>query len=198
MGNLLSYFDKDEYETTDSTESFSNGNFQSKILFTAVILISLFLIVLKKNSFNDKQFVGVVVLFTIFYMSSSFLPVNMETFTNYKGNYNNRRYVSKCDDKWRKTPCNLPLNDTMGLVPQGNSVPINIRDSPVSSEHQYYPSVDGSSNDKRSMFMFAYNKSSPDCCPSTYTTSNGCVCTNVQQRKYLNQRGLNNSPPNNF
>lgn len=39
--------------------------------------------------------------------------------------------------------------------------------------------------------MFSNNKSSPDCCPSTYSTSTGCVCVTSEQMKYLNTRGGN-------
>ena len=85
----------------------------------------------------------------------------------------------------------------MGLVTQGSSVPLQSVDPPLSGEHSTFPSVDGVSN-KNSMFMFAYNKSSPDCCPSTYTTSTGCVCTNSDQRKYLNNRGNNRSNSREF
>lgn len=39
--------------------------------------------------------------------------------------------------------------------------------------------------------MFYDNKSSPDCCPSTYSTSTGCVCATSEQMKYLNTRAGN-------
>ena len=52
------------------------------------------------------------------------------------------------------------------------------------------PSVDGSSTAPKSLFPFTYNKSSPDCCPSTFSTSTGCVCTTDAQRKFINRRGM--------
>ena len=97
-----------------------------------------------------------------------------------------------CNDKWRKEPCDLALNDTMGLVTQGSSVPLQSVDPPLSDEHSTFPSVDGVS-DKNSMFMFAYNQCKPECCPSTYSCSGGCVCTTDQQRKFLKGRGNNKS-----
>ena len=54
-----------------------------------------------------------------------------------------------------------------------------------------YPSVDGTPEGGKSLFAFAFNKSSPECCPSTYSTDTGCVCTTSQQRKFINQRGGN-------
>lgn len=41
------------------------------------------------------------------------------------------------------------------------------------------------------LYMFAKNKIDPSCCPSTYTSSTGCVCVSPEQLKYLNERGGN-------
>jgi hypothetical protein len=38
------------------------------------------------------------------------------------------------------------------------------------------------------LFMFGKNKCSPECCPSTYTCSGGCVCTTEEQRKQIHGR----------
>ena len=54
-----------------------------------------------------------------------------------------------------------------------------------------YPSVDGTENSPKSMFAFAFNKSSPACCPGTYSSDMGCVCQTTEQNKYINQRGGN-------
>jgi len=42
---------------------------------------------------------------------------------------------------------------------------------------------------QQQMFMFAKNKCSPDCCPSTYSCAGGCVCTTDGQRNLINKRG---------
>jgi hypothetical protein len=52
-----------------------------------------------------------------------------------------------------------------------------------------YPTVDGKTGSPKSMFMFAYNRSSPACCPSTFSSSRGCVCMSEAQRRYINSRG---------
>lgn len=39
--------------------------------------------------------------------------------------------------------------------------------------------------------IFSNNVQSPICCPSTYSGSDGCVCTTENQMKYLNARGGN-------
>ena len=43
------------------------------------------------------------------------------------------------------------------------------------------------------LFMFADNEFKPECCPSTYSSSNGCACMTEEQVKYLNERGGNRS-----
>ena len=45
----------------------------------------------------------------------------------------------------------------------------------------------------KSMFMFTHNQAHPDCCPSTYSTSTGCVCTTKEQVDFINKRGKNRS-----
>jgi hypothetical protein len=41
------------------------------------------------------------------------------------------------------------------------------------------------------MSMLSENHVSADCCPSTYTTSNGCVCLTQDQLEQINTRGGN-------
>ena len=42
-----------------------------------------------------------------------------------------------------------------------------------------------------SLVMFAKNKFKPECCPSPYSSSTGCVCMTPEQINYLNTRGGN-------
>ena len=41
------------------------------------------------------------------------------------------------------------------------------------------------------LLIFAENEVKPECCPSYYSSSNGCVCASQKQWDYLNQRGGN-------
>lgn len=41
------------------------------------------------------------------------------------------------------------------------------------------------------LYMFYKNKFNENCCPSTYSSSTGCVCLSKEQSNYLNQRGGN-------
>jgi hypothetical protein len=41
------------------------------------------------------------------------------------------------------------------------------------------------------LLFFDTNKFSPECCPSSYSNSEGCLCAAPEQMKYLNERGGN-------
>lgn len=40
-------------------------------------------------------------------------------------------------------------------------------------------------------FFLTETQSSPECCPSIYSNSGGCLCTTPEQDKFLNNRGDN-------
>ena len=67
-------------------------------------------------------------------------------------------------------------------------------DTPLKCDKALYsgmgPSITGVADDDQNLFMLYRNKSSPDCCPSTFSTSTGCVCTTDDQRNYINRRGM--------
>jgi hypothetical protein len=72
---------------------------------------------------------------------------------------------------------------------QGVSANTEISKSIEYDDDDTKPSVDGSLDGPRSLFMFAYNKVSPECClgsrSSGYSTSGGCVCMTDKQKDYL-------------
>ena len=106
---------------------------------------------------------------------------------NYKINHQNN---SK-DCSWLRYPCNTKLRKNIFFVePNGvNSILKNNK-----HENKLLPPVDGKSKTHKKMFLLTYNKCSPECCPSTYSCSNGCVCLNQDQRDYINSRGKNRIP----
>ena len=65
---------------------------------------------------------------------------------------------------------------------------IELKSDPVSDS---FPTVDGSKDGAKKMFMFAHNKSSLACCPSTFSDDRGCICTTDQQRNLIQRRGGN-------
>ena len=120
------------------------------------------------------------------------------TVTNDPGlTYNN---VSAYDGLCLKTGNNEPWRHTSGEVPlidddklftvQGHMTP----EKPVLSDPSSLsgPSLDGTTDTPNKMFMFANNQSSPSCCPSTFSTSTGCVCTTNNQMDFVASRGYNN------
>jgi hypothetical protein len=84
--------------------------------------------------------------------------------------------------------------DKIAII-QGNGIPNN--PSPSINFDQNDPStssVDGTDNTAQSMFVFAYNKCSPDCCGESggYSCNGGCVCLTNDQKKFFRERGWNN------
>ena len=89
----------------------------------------------------------------------------------------------------------MPLDVGKVYTPQGT--PNALR--PSGFVPDVYPSpstsVDGGESSPNSMFMFAYNQCKPECCPSTYSCSGGCVCVTQAQSEYIANRGNNNTIP---
>ena len=68
----------------------------------------------------------------------------------------------------------------------------------ISTDDAYLsgPTVDGEADSPQRLFMFANNAASPSCCPSTFSTSTGCVCSTDKQDEYIKRRGFNNDNNN--
>lgn len=81
----------------------------------------------------------------------------------------------------------LPNDKVAYHSPVGDAYSLNPDKAMVAN----YPSVDGKDDSAKHMFMMAYNRSSPECCPSTYSSSRGCVCMSDAQRDFINRRGSN-------
>ena len=92
---------------------------------------------------------------------------------------------------WMKSPDNTSLlpNDTLYTY-LGSEGPIKMKISDQAA--LIGPPVDGVEGSPEKMFMFANNRSSLSCCPSTFSTSTGCICTTENQRDYVAERGGNN------
>ena len=89
-----------------------------------------------------------------------------------RGSYDNLLLETKCAHPWRHAPCDKKLKSQYLFVGQG-PLPLNPVLSDISDE----------------MFMLSRNYVSPYCCPSTYSSSNGCVCTTPEQIRYIASRG---------
>ena len=91
-------------------------------------------------------------------------------------------------EHWMKSPDNTALipNDALFsyLSSQGPLKPVFTDNSAL-----FGPPIDGQDGSAKKMFMFANNRTSPNCCPGTFSTSTGCVCTTENQRDYIASRG---------
>lgn len=111
-------------------------------------------------------------------------PVNYQLGIDVPGSYANIYLKTKCPPgHWRHGPyCNPGLKGNRLFVPQGT--PISLNSNPVELPED-------------SMFLLGRNYAHPECCPSTYSTSTGCVCTTPEQQRYIGQlRGGNYSQYN--
>ena len=99
-------------------------------------------------------------------------PVSWHMGKGIIGSYDGLKLHPTGGSSWRHYPSNAPLIKGKVFVPQGTPVPL---------KNEEY----GVDIPKDSMFMFARNIASPLCCPSTYSTSTGCVCTTPEQRRII-------------
>lgn len=109
------------------------------------------------------------------------LPETMGAYDGLCLQTGNRQY-------WMKSP------DETGLIPNDSLfsyLSSQGPEKPVFSDNSALlgPPIDGQQGSPKKMFMFANNRSSPNCCPSTYSTSTGCVCTTKNQRDFIASRG---------
>lgn len=90
--------------------------------------------------------------------------------------------------KWMKEPVHTPLLQSTGFVMQGGQGPLKDRVS--DDKYLTGPHLDGTSDTSQSLFMFAKNKCSPGCCPSSFSCDSGCICTTEKQREFISRGGV--------
>ena len=92
-------------------------------------------------------------------------------------------------DSWKKSPETTKLLSNDQLFSYlGSQGPLKMR---LSEQADLIgPPIDGVKGSPEKNFMFANNITSPACCPSTYSTSAGCVCTTKNQRDFVAARGV--------
>tara|TARA_B110001469_G_C9576501_1_gene285898 strand:- start:659 stop:1108 length:450 start_codon:yes stop_codon:yes gene_type:complete len=84
---------------------------------------------------------------------------------------------------------NVPLFKNVTTTAPTGSEYLNFEDIASYS----FPTVDGQKNSPHHLFTLANNQFKPECCPSTYSTSTGCMCRNQIQDKFIQSRGMNKS-----
>lgn len=98
-------------------------------------------------------------------------PIDWDISNGIIGSYSGKRLENPTGG-WRKPPANVPLIKGPLYVYQGTPLPLANEMRPATIPED-------------SMFMFSHNVASPSCCPSTYSTDRGCVCTTQQQRDWI-------------
>ena len=175
--------------------------FKYSFLFFFLIFLSL---ILHKNNVKNinKLFISFFSLVLLFFIDdhcNRYSDVS-EKFTNDNSKYAPIKYsMGPYDDlilkpegcsNWRHPPaCKKLYKPSTLYTPQGNPFPLKPKNTSLVNSNG--PNVDGTPNTPNDMFMFAYNQCRPECCPSTYSCDHGCVCTNEQQRNFINSRGRN-------
>ena len=121
--------------------------------------------------------------------NSLFFTINKPADTKFQigegvqGSYDGKILKPGGVSDWRHMPNENKLDSASQFVAQGHQLPLLSEAQPALLPND-------------SMFVFANNMVSLDCCPSTYTTDRGCVCTTEQQRKLIGeQRGNNKNFP---
>ena len=80
------------------------------------------------------------------------------------------------------------ISDVTIFSPVGDG--IRLTEAP---DAKNFPTVDGKDGSPRHLFMLAHNQVRPECCPSTFSTSTGCVCLTDAQKQLVNKRWGNRS-----
>lgn len=154
-----------------------------KLLLTSFIILLAIMIIMK---FLENK--NIIEKFT-------YLPYKYNKNSNLLSSYDGVKLQSDqyTIHKWRSNPANKrlkvdkPIKTYQGL---SNSILMEKIDGPLMDTSK--PPVDGLKNQNEkhnSMFLFRFNQFSPECCPSTYSTSKGCVCTTDFQREFIARRG---------
>ena len=153
-------------------------------------LLILYLSIEKKTHFIIVSSIFIIISLVLYRDNTNKEHFGDSGYLNYSmGPYSNLILKPKGCSKWRHPPANLPLNnDINNNVYQGNQLPLK-KNKYIDLNNPDGPNVDGTKNSPKSLFMFSFNKCSPECCPSTYSCDKGCVCTNEKQRHFINTRG---------
>ena len=109
-------------------------------------------------------------------------PINFNTGTGVIGSYDNIRFQTSCDSKFKRPPCSPPEKSSLMWLPQGTPLPLK-------SEMIY------TELPKDSLFVFAKTTADP-LCSSQYSTDRGQLCLNDNQKNYFQIRGTNKTYEN--
>lgn len=154
----------------------SKANFVSSAITILVLLAFLLvMMVLLKNHKRVEQFVSPLV------MNASPAPYKMGIYDGLVLKGNSKDYPM------------LPTSNAYSNTYQGFSAPLTNKLTIVNDDATNAPLVDGKEGSPRDLFMFAHNQCRPECCPSAFSCSGGCVCVTDKQKQLLSYRGHNST-----
>lgn len=163
-------------------------------LFPLIVLILLSIISVSLQQVNQNK----IILIFLFIISVLYLCLldKREKFVNYApinngiGCYSNLKLgqtttfhdAMKYDELAFNNTTNIPplVSDVTIFTPIGEGVKLK-----TDIDSYRHPSNDGTYNTPKNMFMFTHNQCRPECCPSPYTCSNGCICVTKNQKKFI-------------
>lgn len=161
------------------------SNQKSKKLTYALGLLAVILIVCANTHDHIEAFMDLGYAPLSKYQMSPLDGLNVEKKYDIRNQQNATYSGLVLDAKQRNVEHQLlPSVDHVSNV--GEEIPLS--NDPVAYS---FPTVDGQKNSPHKMFMFAHNKSSLSCCPSTFSDDRGCVCTTPEQISYVKTRGGN-------
>lgn len=102
----------------------------------------------------------------------NYAPTDWSMGQGVPGSFDDIKLIPKYQSSWRRPPADIKPREGKFFVPQGTPLPLKHE-----MIFQKLP--------KNPMFIFDRNVASPACCPSTLSTSTGCVCTTPAQRDYV-------------
>ena len=122
----------------------------------------------------------VILMFVLKYIDKK----TVEKFANinYKmSNIDSVKLTNCPNSRWKHSKDRKLLKKV--FTPQGSQVPLD----PYLSYNNNLTdlTVEGNKKGPNSLFIFKNNQCLPECCPSTYSCSGGCVCTTDKQRKFI-------------
>jgi hypothetical protein len=108
------------------------------------------------------------------------------------GKYSNIELRYPYQNNWRGNSQNVKLLQSPIYTGQGSPFPLKSSDSFQQVYPTMGPHVDGQVDSPQMLSMLAFNQAKPECCPSTFSTSTGCVCLTNKQSDWIALRGGNN------
>ena len=165
-------------------------------LIILLLIITIFSAYYIPKKYKGRSIFIICIIFFIVFIYINNRP-NAEGFTGKKNSCNNLYnwsigpYSDLTLQPYKSISDQFPLVDPSKIkVYQANGLPLEDDEQPQDDTYNpEYPTVDGTKDGLKNNFMFAYNQSSPLCCPSPYSTSTGCVCLTENQRAFIGNRG---------